>query len=289
MSPAAAQTGVDLDSPAMTEAEMTRADVEAKLAAATPAAPANFERAKLNGLDLGSLDFSGANLRAARLNGASLAGARLDGADLGQAWMLGADLEGASLRGAALFGTQLGRANLRGADLSQARAAADFTGADLSGATLRDADLSADMRNQSMGLMRGVLTNVTADGADFTQARLMRADMEFGSFRGAQFTGADLSMATLGGADLTGADVAGAKFDGADLTSAKLRDLQGATPGQFEAAREPEPGDPAIGSCPRAPPGEQAARRVVGQNRGAEEQGRAADDDGERDPVRPGR
>ena len=52
------------------------------------------------------------------------------------------------------------------------------------------------MRNQSMGLMRGVLRGATADGADFTDARLMRADLEFGSFRGARFAGADLSRAT---------------------------------------------------------------------------------------------
>ena len=231
------QTGIDLAGPAMTEAETTRAAVEAALAAATPGAPASFERARLNGLDLAGLDFGGANLRAARLNGASLAGARLDGAELGQAWLLGADLEGASLRGATLFQTQLGGANLRGADLTGARLAADFTRADLTGAVLRDADFSADMRNQSMGLMRGVLSNATADGADFSGARMMRADLEFGSFRGARFTDADLSMATLGGADLTGADVAGARFDGADLTSARLIDLEGADSAGLEAAR----------------------------------------------------
>jgi uncharacterized protein YjbI with pentapeptide repeats len=231
------QSGVDLGSPEMTEATMTRADVEAALAAATPQAPPNFERARLNGLDLGFLDFSGANLRAARMNGTRLAGVRLDGADLSQAWMLGANLEAASLKGATLFQTQLGRANLRSANLSGARAAADFTGADLSAASLRGADLSADMRNQSMGLMRGVLRNATADGADFTDAKLMRADLEFGSFRDARFAGADLSMATLGGADLTGAGVAGARFDGADLASAKLRELKGLEQGQLEAAR----------------------------------------------------
>lgn len=70
--------GVDLESPAMTQANLTRADVESRLKMATADAPADFSRAWMNGLDLSGLDFSGANLRAARLNGVNLAGARLD-------------------------------------------------------------------------------------------------------------------------------------------------------------------------------------------------------------------
>ena len=45
-------------------------------------------------------------------------------------------------------------ANLSGADLSKARIAGDLMRANLSGAKLIGADLSADMKNQSMGLMR---------------------------------------------------------------------------------------------------------------------------------------
>jgi hypothetical protein len=53
--------GVDLSGPAMTEAELSREEVAARLAAATPGMPADFSRLKLNGLDLGGLDFTGAN------------------------------------------------------------------------------------------------------------------------------------------------------------------------------------------------------------------------------------
>jgi uncharacterized protein YjbI with pentapeptide repeats len=107
----------------------------------------------------------------------------------------------------------------------------------LTGASFAGADLSADKRNQSMGLMRGVLFSATADGADFTDALLMRANMELVSPRGASLVNADLSRARLGGANLTGADVTGARFAGADVTSARLIDLQGAEPGALELAR----------------------------------------------------
>src|SRR5262249_3396564 len=59
---------IDLSAPDMVAAEMTRAEVEAMLAAATPSRPADFTSKKLSGLDLSGLDLSGAVLRAARLN-----------------------------------------------------------------------------------------------------------------------------------------------------------------------------------------------------------------------------
>jgi uncharacterized protein YjbI with pentapeptide repeats len=86
-------------SPEMTSAEMTRADVEAVIAAATSDQPADFTGKKLSGLDLSGLDLSGALLRAARLNRTKLNNAKLDQAILDQAWLLEADLSRASLRG----------------------------------------------------------------------------------------------------------------------------------------------------------------------------------------------
>jgi len=111
----------DLKSDEFTKADMTRIEVEAVLAAANPARPADLSARRLNGLDLSGLDFRGAKLQATRLNGANLAGANLDGATLDQAWALDADLTGATLRGASLFATQLIGAKLDGADLSDAR------------------------------------------------------------------------------------------------------------------------------------------------------------------------
>src|SRR5262245_47424927 len=98
---------LDLTSPAMVSAEMTRPEVEAVLAKAGAAAPADFTGKRLSGLDLSGLDLSGAIFRAARLNKTKLAGARLDRAILDQAWLLEADLTGVSLKGANLFASQM--------------------------------------------------------------------------------------------------------------------------------------------------------------------------------------
>ena len=62
--PAGAQTDmmshVDLTSPKMSEAELSREEVIAVLEAATPDQPANLADKGLNGLDLSGLDLSGA-------------------------------------------------------------------------------------------------------------------------------------------------------------------------------------------------------------------------------------
>src|SRR5215218_3251765 len=77
---------VDLTSPDMVAAVMTRVQVEAVLAGATSDKPADFTGRKLSGLDLSGLDLSGAVLRAARLNKTRLVGARLDRVILDQAY-----------------------------------------------------------------------------------------------------------------------------------------------------------------------------------------------------------
>ena len=55
-----------------------------------------------------------------------------------------------------------------------ARVAGDLSRASLKGARFDGADLSADMKNQSMGLMRGVLRSADLDGASFAGANLSR-------------------------------------------------------------------------------------------------------------------
>ena len=168
-----------------------------------------------------------ANLQATRLNRANLAGANLGGVTLDQAWALDADLTGASLRGTSLFATQLMGAKLDGADLSDARITGDLSRASMRRARLDRADLSADMRNQSMGLIRGVLRSATLDGASFKNANLSRAVLEFASLRDAILKGANLNGSELGGADFLRADVTNADFENADVTSTRLIGLRG--------------------------------------------------------------
>ncbi len=92
-----AMRGLDLTSPDMTTAEMSRAQVEAALKVPPGGHGADVTGKRLSGLDLSGLDFSGANLRAARFNRANLSHARLDGATLDQAWALDVDLTGPAL------------------------------------------------------------------------------------------------------------------------------------------------------------------------------------------------
>lgn len=218
---------LDLKSDEFTKSDLTRADVEALIKSRKPGTPIDLAARRLNKLDLSGLDLSGANLQSARINGVNLKDAKLDGAVLDQAWGLDADLTGATLVRASLFSTQLMGAKLDRADFTGARVAADFSRASLKGARFDNADLSADMKNQSMGLMRGVFRASDLEGASFRSANLARVVLEYARLRGADLTGANLQGSEMGGADLTGAIVKGADFSAADVNSARLLDLKG--------------------------------------------------------------
>jgi len=217
---------VDMNSAQMTQAEMTREELIAFLAAAGEV-PVDLTSKRLSGLDLREVDFKAADMRWVMLNNADLRGARMQGVNLDFAWLMGANLEGADLSGAHLFSTQIRRANLRNARLDGARIVANFQQSDLRGASFRHADMAADMKNQSMGLMGTVLQSANADGADFANAKLGNVNAEFSSLRGARLENADLMNAKLGGADLTGAIVTGLNLANADLDSVRLQGLQG--------------------------------------------------------------
>lgn len=214
--------GVDLAQPAYSKAELTRADIEAALQHRGAGHKVDLSEKSLNGLDLSGLDLHGVDFRAARMNKVRLAGARLDDAILDQAWLIEADLTGASLKGAHAFASQMQRMRADGADFSHARVAGDLSGASLRGANFDDADLSADMKNQSMGLMRAVLRSAVLEGARFHKANMMSADLRFARAAGADFSDANLKNADASGADLTGAIWRGAKTEALDLDSAQI-------------------------------------------------------------------
>src|SRR5437660_11889518 len=90
---------IDLSSPEMTSAEMTRGDVETALNKATGAPPADFTGKRLSGLDLCGLNLSAAILRAPRLSKTMRAGARLDSALLAEAPRAEAELSGPRISG----------------------------------------------------------------------------------------------------------------------------------------------------------------------------------------------
>jgi len=215
-------SGVDLNQPAYSQAELSRDDVIALLKRRQPDAPLDLSGKSLNGLDLSGLDLSRVNFRAARLVKTKLKGAKLDHAILDQAWLLEADLTGASLIDARLFAAQMQRLRADGADFSLARIASGLSFASLRGAKFVEADLSADMKNQSMGLMRAVLSSAIAEDADFTSADLRSADLRFLHAKGARFAGAILKGADAAGADFIGANWQDAEVAGLDLDSASI-------------------------------------------------------------------
>lgn len=217
---------VDLTSEEMSGAEMTRAELLAMLADVSSDTPLDLTKRRLSGLDLSGVDFKGANLRWARLNATNLSNANLSGTLLDSAWLIGANLSGADLTGANLASTQLQRADLSGANLNKSRIVANFQRANLQGATFLQADLSADMKNQSMGLMRTVFRSANLQGVDFSGANLNHMDAEFAALTDVVFDGATAQHSKLGGANMLGASVAGFDITEADIDSTRMKGLK---------------------------------------------------------------
>jgi uncharacterized protein YjbI with pentapeptide repeats len=227
-------------------ADLTRSEAQSILASTPAGQKANFAgmalaRADLHDLDfsngdLSGADLSGADLRGAKLVGSKLVGAKLPGAKLNLAWIMGADFSYADLSGADLetlvvsSGLQtLPReaASFVGANLSGAKLTARFNLDDMRGANLSHVRASADMRNQSMGLIRTEFSQANLADANFQGAALGHVNFAFAKLSRANFSGADLSHADLTGADLTDADLTDANTAGADFTNAVLRGAKG--------------------------------------------------------------
>jgi uncharacterized protein YjbI with pentapeptide repeats len=196
---------------------LTRDEVLAALAAASPEHPASLAGKDLSDLDLSGVDFKRADLSRSRLEHTNLAGARLfsttltdavatsanlTGANLDVAVMYRVDLRHASLRDASLFAAILTGADLSDADLTRARVIASMGHAKLIRAQLASANFGADPGNQPMGLMRTDAADADCTDADFTGANLRKTN-----FTRAVLTGANLTNADLTGADLAQADL----------------------------------------------------------------------------------
>ncbi len=227
-------------------AELTRPEVQSILASTLAGQKASFAGMSLAHADLHDLDFSnadlsgadlsGADLRGAKLVGSKLVGAKLPGAKLNLAWIIGADFSHADLSGADLE-TLVVSAGLQtlpqeaatfvGANLSGAKVTARFNLDDMRGANLSHIRASADMRNQSMGLIRTEFSQANLIDANFEGAALAHVNFAFAKLSRANFSGADLNHADLTGADLTDADLTGATTTRTDFTNAILQGTKG--------------------------------------------------------------
>src|SRR5712692_3741176 len=162
--------------PARAQERLTRGQVLAALATATPERPADFTGQDLSGLDLAGVDFKRANLTRCHLVRTNFANARLFSVTLTDAVATDADFSAANLDVAVAYRVDPQRAKF-----------------------VR-ADLGADAGNQSMGVMRLDATGVDFSGADLTGANLRKVLLVR-----ANLTGADLTDADVTGADLSGA------------------------------------------------------------------------------------
>ena len=187
--------GVALGPSSVLAADLTRAEVQSMLTSTPAGQNASFAGRSLAGADLHDLDFSnadlsgadlsGADLRGAKLVGSKLVGAKLPGAKLNLAWIIGADFSHADLSGADLETLAVSAglqtvpqeaASFVGANLSGAKITARFNLDDMRGADLSHIRASADMRNQSMGLIRTELSQANLTDANFQGAALARAN-----------------------------------------------------------------------------------------------------------------
>ena len=171
------------------QAPLTREQVLAALARATPQHPADFTGKDLSGLDLAGVDFKRANLTKCRLVRTNLAKAQLSSvtltdavateadftaANLDVAVAYRVDLRRAVLRDASVFAVILYDADLSDADLSGARLIGPMNNAKAQRAKFIKANLGVDPGNQGMGIMRVDASSVNFSGADLTGANLRK-------------------------------------------------------------------------------------------------------------------
>lgn len=136
---------------------------------------ADFDRARLEGVDFTRARLVDAEFRQAQLEGAQLGRADLEAGDFWQAQMVGAEIGGARLEGA-----YFGEASLKQAHLADAQ----LQGADFFRADLKEADLA------NANLEGAYLTNTNLEGADLRRVQLSAATI----FRPATLRGAGLGQ-----------------------------------------------------------------------------------------------
>lgn len=195
----------------------------------------------LSSMDLSKLDFKsarllkanlfGVDLTDARLGGAQLAGALLDRSVITHTDFSGADMTGVSFMRPTVFSTlqndwreapRFDGAVLRGMRFTGIFDGASFKNADLTYARMGPHDTRMDISSFPHNFFRGCdFSNARVVDADLYEASLIMANFRGADLRGTGFVRADFTRADLTGADLTGTDLTEANFDGAILTGVK--------------------------------------------------------------------
>lgn len=195
----------------------------------------------LSSMDLSKLDFKsahmtnanlfGVDLSEARLHGANLAGASLDRSVITHTDFSGADMTGVSFMRPTVFSTlqndrgeapRFDGAVLKGMRFTGIFDGASFKNADLTYARMGPHDTRMDISSFPHNFFRGCdFSNARVIDADLYEASLVMANFKNADLRGSGFVRADFTRADLTGADLTGADLTEANMDGAILTGVK--------------------------------------------------------------------
>lgn len=195
----------------------------------------------LSSMDLSKLDFKSAHMTNANLFGVDLTGAHMSGTNLSGATLdrsvitntdfSGADMTGVSFMRPTVFSTlqydrreapKFDGAVLRGLRFTGIFDGASFKNADLTYARMGPHDTRMDISSFPHNFFRGCdFSNARIIDADLYEASLVMANFKGADLRGTNFVRADFGYADLSGADFTGADVTEANFEGAILTGVK--------------------------------------------------------------------
>ncbi len=152
------------------------------------------------------------------MRGAKFAGANLEKARFVNCIVEDIDFSGANLAGALFLAAKGDRCVFRGANMTNARfvMASSFADCDFSGAMLDKGNL------RGTNLANGKFIGCSAQYADFTDAKLGRAQFAKVLARGARFTKADLTLAHMEGANLMEGVLQKAVLHGTRLAGANL-------------------------------------------------------------------
>ncbi|MCZ6672915.1 MAG: pentapeptide repeat-containing protein [Verrucomicrobia bacterium] len=180
---------------------------------------------KFNG-HLQKADFSGIQAKGLNLRSLDLTGAKFDKAVIDNWWFHGfrndpaCKLDGASFRGATFINTNMKKSSLVKADFSGAKlvstkdyeVALNLEETNVAGADFSNITFSGGPRGKALRLSKA-----DARGADFTDSNLPNTDMQ-----GADIRGADFSDSILRGVVMRKTDMRDSKFRNTDLTEMQL-------------------------------------------------------------------